>query len=98
VAADASAIAGHGVDGSDVGAPATRNVGATQPADAAQVAASRNGQPNEDAQSPVIDISTAAVSKSGRSEVHTPTPLEEVAEVLDIDDEAPADRPRGARP
>jgi dTMP kinase len=35
-----------------------------------------------------------AVSQSQQSEDHTPPPLEEIAEVLGIDDEAPADPPR----
>jgi hypothetical protein len=91
-------MAAPGVAGSDLAGPGMTDLAATEPGDAAQPTVTRNGQPNEDAGSPATDTSTAAVNRPMRSEVHTPAPLEEIAEVLGIDDESPADRPRGARP
>jgi dTMP kinase len=48
--------------------------------------------------SPAQHEAAAAAGQSGPAEDPTPPPLEEIAEVLGIDDEAPADPPHGARP
>jgi dTMP kinase len=50
------------------------------------------------ASGPPVDVTAPAAARPGSSEDSAPPPLEEIAEVLGIDDEAPAEPPRSARP